>query len=90
MEMMLAGAPMRDAFASNITPDEETGIGSWTEEEIATFMQTGAEPDGGEAEGAMASQIENRFHLLTDADAAAIAAYLKSIPAVSNDPSASE
>jgi cytochrome c553 len=84
--MLLAGAPLRDEFAANITPDEATGIGSWSEEAIATFLQTGAYPDGSQVEGAMAQQIDRRFSTLTDDDAAAIAAYLKSIPAVENAP----
>jgi len=88
MDLYLAGAPLRDTFSANITPDEETGIGTWSVEEIATFMQTGAYPDGSQVEGAMARQIENRFSQLTDDDAAAIAAYLQSIPAVNHDPSA--
>lgn len=83
-DMMLAGSPLRDEFAANLTPDEETGIGSWTEEEIATFMRTGTEPDGGQIEGAMAQQIERRFKNLSEEDALAIAAYLKSLPAVKN------
>jgi mono/diheme cytochrome c family protein len=83
-DMMLAGAPLRDEFASNITPDEETGIGAWTEEEIANFLRTGLYPDGTPVEGAMAQQIERRFSKLTEADAAAIAAFLKTIPPVSN------
>ncbi|MEZ4707618.1 MAG: c-type cytochrome [Caldilineaceae bacterium] len=82
--MLLAGAPIRDEFAHNITPDVETGIGSWSEAEIASFLHTGTEPSGEQMEGAMAQQIERRFSKLTDADAAAIAAYLKSIPAVVN------
>lgn len=82
--MLLAGAPLRDEFASNLTPDEETGIGSWAEAEIAHFLVTGMYPDGSMVEGAMAQQIERRFSKLTEGDAAAIAAYLKSIPAVVN------
>ena len=82
--MMLAGSPLRDEFAANITPDEETGIGSWTEEEIAHFLMTGMYPDGSKVEGAMAQQIERRFSKLTEGDSAAIAAFLKSIPAVVN------
>ncbi|MEZ4866857.1 MAG: c-type cytochrome [Caldilineaceae bacterium] len=82
--MMLAGAPLRDAFASNITPDEETGIGSWSQEEIAHLLLTGERPDGSKVEGAMAQQIDRRFSKLTEEDAMAIGAYLKSIPAVSN------
>ncbi|MEZ4729028.1 MAG: c-type cytochrome [Caldilineaceae bacterium] len=83
-DMLLAGAPLRDEFASNLTPDEETGIGSWTEDEIAHFLMTGMYPDGSQVEGAMAQQIQRRFSTLTEGDAAAISAYLKSIPAVSN------
>ena len=30
----------------NITPDKETGIGSWTREQIVTAIQTGQRPDG--------------------------------------------
>jgi mono/diheme cytochrome c family protein len=85
-DMLLAGAPMRDEFAANITPDEETGIGSWSEDEIAHFMVTGMYPDGSQVEGAMAQQIQRRFSTLTEGDAAAIAAYLKNIPAVTNAP----
>jgi len=83
-DMLLAGAPLRDDFASNLTPDEETGLGAWSEEEIATFMRTGTYPDGSQVEGAMAQQIDRRFSVLTEEDASAIAAYLMSIPAVVN------
>ncbi|MGB5048943.1 MAG: cytochrome c [Caldilineaceae bacterium] len=86
MDLMLAGATVRDSIAANITPDDETGLGKWTVEEIATLMRTGTRPDGSEVEGAMAQQIERRFNLLTEDDALAIAAYLKSIPAVNHDP----
>ncbi|MFN8488801.1 MAG: cytochrome c [Caldilineaceae bacterium] len=86
-DMMLAGAPLRGSeVAANITPDEETGIGKWTEEQIADFMYTGKLPDGKQIEGAMAQQIQRRFSKLTEADAKAIAAFLKSIPAVKNEP----
>lgn len=86
MDLMLAGATVRDSTAANITPDEETGIGSWTVEEIAALMRTGTRPDGSAVEGAMAQQIDRRFNTLTETDALAIAEYLKSIPAVSHNP----
>ena len=86
MDLMLAGATVRDSTSSNITPDEETGIGSWSEEEIAALMRTGTRPDGSAVEGAMAQQIDRRFNTLTEEDALAIAAFLKSIPAVSHNP----
>ncbi|MEZ4660822.1 MAG: hypothetical protein R2911_25000 [Caldilineaceae bacterium] len=71
-------APSVTNTPTTLPLDEETGIGSWSAEEIASFMQTGTFPDGSQAEGAMAQQIERRFSALTDGDAAAIAAYLKS------------
>jgi mono/diheme cytochrome c family protein len=84
-DMMLAGAPVREDYAANITPDEETGIGSWSEAEIATYLRTGTRPDGKQAEGAMEQQIDQRFSSLTESDAAAIAAFLKTIPAVEKE-----
>jgi len=42
-QFVLDGATYRSA---NITPDEATGIGSWSPDEIATTLRTGAEPDG--------------------------------------------
>lgn len=83
-DMLLAGSPLREEFASNLTPDPETGIGNWSEAEIAHFLLMGMYPDGSQVEGAMAQQIERRFSQLTESDANAIAAYLKSIPAVVN------
>ncbi len=88
MDKFLAGGPLGEEIAANITPDEATGIGAWSAEDIGKYLLTGTKPDGEQAEGAMAQQIERRFSKLTEADAANIGAYLKSIPAVSNDPSA--
>ena len=86
-DMFLAGGPFNDKEkVANITPDDETGIGKWTAEQIATFMHTGTRPDGKQIEGTMAQAIDRRFSKLTDEDAAAIAAFLKTIPAVKNDP----
>ena len=87
MEMFLAGGPIQnDEIAANITPDEETGIGAWSAAEIGHLLQTGERPDGSMVEGAMAQQIDRRFSKLTDDDALAIGEFLKSIPAVSNNP----
>lgn len=91
LEMMLAGAAMpgdSGEVAANITPDEATGIGSWSVDEVAKFLLTGTYPDGTQVEGAMAQQIDRRFSKLTEDDAKAMATFLMSIPAVSNDPSA--
>ncbi len=65
----------------NLTPDKETGIGSWTSEQIVTAIRTGKRPDGSKLSGVMPYEA---FSHLADEDAQAIAAFLKSLPAVSN------
>ena len=46
MDLFLAGAPFRDTVAPNLTPDEATGMGAWSEQEIADFLATGVYDDG--------------------------------------------
>jgi len=73
--------------APNITPDKGTGIGDWTEEQIATYLGTGNRPDGDVAGGLMGESIQGTlagYRDMTQADRQAIARYLKSIPAVKN------
>ncbi len=41
----------------NITPDKDTGL-TWSEEEIAEYLETGNKPDGDAAGGLMAEVIE--------------------------------
>jgi len=65
----------------NITPDKETGIGSWTPEQIVTAMQTGKRPDGRILAPIMPWHA---FAQLTADDATAIAAFLQSLKPVSN------
>jgi mono/diheme cytochrome c family protein len=65
----------------NLTPDKETGLGNWSEQQIADAIQTGKRPDGRILAPIMPWQA---FAELTKADALAIAAFLKSVPAVKN------
>jgi mono/diheme cytochrome c family protein len=55
----------------------------WSEGEIAEYLKSGFTPDFDSAGGSMASVVRNTSQL-SDADRAAIAAYLKAIPAVAN------
>jgi mono/diheme cytochrome c family protein len=63
----------------NLTPDKETGLGSWTREQIATAFTTGVRPDGRVLAPVMPWAA---FSQLTKPDALAIAAYLQSLPPV--------
>ena len=65
----------------NITPDKETGIGSWTPEQIVKAIQTGERPDGRILAPIMPWHA---FAKLTADDAMAIAAFLQSLNPVSN------
>lgn len=65
----------------NLTPDP-TGLGDWTNEQIVTALQTGMRPDGRQLAPIMPWHA---FANLTKEDVTAIAAFLKSIPPVSNE-----
>ncbi len=80
----LAGNPhgVDDAEIPNITPDKKTGIGAWSENDIAYYLETGMAPDGDFAGDAMAEVIDNSTSYLTQDDRRAIAVYLKSLPAI--------
>lgn len=65
-------------YPPNLTP-HEAGLGTWSEAEIITAVRTGVRPDG----RVLAPIMPWRAYAhLTDADAAAIAVYLKAQPAV--------
>ncbi len=68
-------------YGANITPDDETGIGKWTKEQIATAITTGKRPDGRMLAPPM--PVES-FKSLSHRDALAIAAYLKTLPPIKN------
>ena len=64
----------------NITPDKETGIGNWSEEDFAKAVRTGVVPNG---------QPELHYPMiqfsgLTDNEVSAIYAYLQTVPPIKN------
>jgi mono/diheme cytochrome c family protein len=65
----------------NLTPDKETGLGSWTDAQIVTALQKGTTPDG-----RMLAPIMpwHAFANLTPQDAQAIVGFLRSISPVKN------
>ena len=66
---------------ANLTPDNDTGLGRWSDEEIATAIQTGVRPDG----RVLAPIMPWRGYAgLARSDAAAIIEYLRSLPPVSH------
>lgn len=68
-------------FGPNLTNDEKTGLGAWSVEEIVDAVTKGVRPDGRMLAPSMPWMgLAN----LTPDDAFAVAAYLKSLPPISN------
>jgi mono/diheme cytochrome c family protein len=68
-------------LGQNLTPDQDTGLGGWSDDQIVAALRTGKRPDGRTLSEIMPFPS---FAHLTDQDAAAIAAFLKSLPPVKN------
>jgi mono/diheme cytochrome c family protein len=74
----------------NITPDEETGIGDWTHEDLETFLSTGRKPDGCYTTDLMVEVLGTSCLRLTEYDQHALAIYLGSLPPAHHDLDATE
>ncbi|MBK1657677.1 c-type cytochrome [Paracraurococcus ruber] len=69
------------AVVPNITPDPETGIGRWSDAEIARAIRDGKRPDGSTIGPPMPIEL---YRDIADADLAAIIAYLRSVAPIRN------
>lgn len=74
--------PWGVSFARNLTPDQATGIGSWTEAIFMKALRTGK--DMGEGRAILPPMPWFNFAKLTDADLKAIFAYLHSLKPIEN------
>ena len=68
----------------NITSDKTTGIGSWSHNQLLTFLRSGLLPNGDVVGSVMGEVIQNETSKMTDADRESVAIYLKSLPAIAN------
>ncbi len=66
-------------YPPNLTPDPATGLGEWSEDDIVRAIRTGERPDGRILAPIMPY---HHYAALTDADAYAIAAFLRSLPPI--------
>lgn len=76
MDVPLSGGvlfdlPVGKIYTRNITPDKETGIGKYTDAEIARALRYGVHPDGTVAFDFMP------FHNMSDEDMTAVISYLR-------------
>jgi hypothetical protein len=79
MRTVLSNIPPGDirAVVPNITPDPETGIGRWTDAQIATAIREGRRPDGSIIGPPMPIAL---YRGLSDRDLMAIVTYLRTVP----------
>jgi len=73
--------PWGVSFASNLTPDKETGIGAWTEKTFITTLRTGKSPGG---RPILPPMPWESIQQASDRDLKAMFAYLMSLPPVRN------
>ena len=66
-------------LSANLTPDDETGIGKWSEEDFARTLRTGVRPDKTVLRYPMGPIPE-----LTPEDSSAIYAFLRTVPKIHN------
>jgi mono/diheme cytochrome c family protein len=71
--------PFGTLYSTNITPDKETGIGNYSDQDFLNAVQRGIRPDGTRLYPAMPYPSYTR---MTDADVLAVKAYLFSLPPV--------
>ncbi|MGE5224027.1 MAG: c-type cytochrome [Omnitrophica WOR_2 bacterium] len=64
----------------NLTPDKETGLGSWSDAEIARAIREGIDKDG----RGLVVMPAFHYHALSDADVAAMIGYLRQVQPVRN------
>lgn len=68
-------------YPANITPDDKTGIGTWTERQLANAIRAGI---GRHGKRRIASMPWQGYARLTDEDVASIVKYLRSIKPIEN------
>jgi len=73
------------AYPPNLTPDPDTGLGSWSDDDVARAITTGVDDEGATLCNAMP-----RFGSIGADDLASLVAYLRSLPAVAHDVPESE
>jgi mono/diheme cytochrome c family protein len=75
------GTPLGIVYPPNLTPDPVTGLGRWTDAEIARAIRQGVRPDGRALVPVMPWPS---YSALTEADVAALVAYLRTLPPTRN------
>ena len=74
--------PWGISYTANLTPDPETGLGQWTEQQFVDTIRTGRRQ--GRGRELLPPMPWPAFKNLNDADLRSIFAYLRTVPAIKN------
>lgn len=78
-----AGAIQAGWRAYNITADQSSGVGPWSDADLAHYLSTGHADGRGTAAGPMGEAIDESMSHLAPSDITALVTYLRTVPAVS-------
>ena len=78
-----SGAVQGGWHAFNITPDKNSGVGNWSDDELVSYLSTGVVPGRANAAGPMGEVVADSTQYLTSEDLNSVVIYLHSVPAVS-------
>jgi len=76
----LGMGPLGTLYPKNLTPDRETGIGRYSDGQIARMMRHGVRPDG-----QASIPLLMPFSEMSDADVVAVISFLRSLPPVRHE-----
>ncbi len=70
--------------AYNISSDKATGIGGWSDDDVASYLSTGHAKGHGTASGPMGEAVDHSLSRMAPEDIRAIVTYLRSVPATAS------
>jgi hypothetical protein len=76
--------PWGVSYATNLTPDETTGLGPWSEEIFVNTIRTGKH--WGQSRPILPPMPWLTYARMTDGDLKSVYAYLRTVPAITNQP----
>jgi mono/diheme cytochrome c family protein len=79
-----AGGESEGWRAYNLSSDKDSGIGTWSQQDLVRYLTTGHSMDRGSAFGPMAEAVHLSFAKMTPSDITAIAEYVRTVPPVSS------
>ena len=79
-----AGAVQAGWRAYNITSDPKSGIGAWSEADLAHYLAAGHADGRGTATGPMGEAVDNSLRYMTQSDIAAMVMYVRSVSGITS------